>query len=472
MDDVLVDFLNVLRKNGVRVSLSESVDALESARLIGIQDRVPFRDALRASVVKRHVDIATYDELFDLFFSGVGELMGDSQEAGPGGDGPPVDMEKFLEALGEAMGELANELDELTISLVRNDRGTLDRLLRQAGEEAEVREIETILQIGVFTQRIRQRLNLDRVEDSLGKIREQMKARGLSNELVEEGFRRLDERLERFREAVRKYVERQLELENFDQVEKFKNELLFQKSFYSLNQEDQRRMREIVQRLAERLKSVVQARRKKMKRGKFDAKRTFRRNIQYGGVPFRLVFNDRIIDKPELVILCDISDSVRSMSRFFLQFIYSIQSVFTRVRSYIFVAELGEITPLFKNQDVSGAIEEALWGDIINPYTHSDYGMALKIFHRDHFHVVNDKSHVIVIGDGRNNYNAPNEWVLKDIKQRAKSVTWLNPEGRGNWGFGDSEMFRYLPHVTRAEVVGNLNDLVSVVDRIVIEGFR
>lgn len=470
MDDVLVDFMNVLRKNGVRISLSESVDATEAAKVVGLSNRQPFKDALRASLVKRHVDIPTYDELFDLFFSEVGSMMGEP-EPGSGEGASEADMQQFLELLGQTMGELAGELDELTESLVRNDRGNLDRLLRKAGEEAEVREIETILQVGIFAQRIRQRLNLDRVEGDLGKIRDKMKAKGLSNEMIEEGFRRLDDRLERFREAVRKYVERQLELENFEQVEKFKNELLFQKSFYSLNEDDQRRMREIVHRLAERLKSVVQVRRKRMKRGKFDVKRTFRKNLQYGGVPFRLVFNDRIIDKPELVILCDISDSVRSMSRFFLQFVYSIQTVFQRVRSYIFVAELGEITPLFKNQDVSSAIEAAMWGNIINPYTHSDYGMALKIFHRDHFHVINDKTHVIVIGDGRNNYNAPNDWVLKDIKSRAKSVTWLNPESRGNWGFGDSEMFRYLPHITRAEVVGNLNDLVKAVDRLVLEGF-
>jgi len=470
MDDVLVDFMNVLRKNGVRISLSEAVDAMEAAKVIGLKDREPFRDALRTSLVKRHVDIATYDELFDLFFSEVGSLMGDG-EPGPGENASQMDMQQFAEMLGQAMDELTGDLSELTNALIRNDRGNLDRLLRKAGDEAEVRDIETILQIGMFAQRIRQRLNLDKVEGDLGRIKDKLKAKGLSNEMIEEGFRRLEDRLERFREAVRKYVERQLEIENFDQVEKFKNELLFQKSFYQLNEEDQRKMREIVHRLAERLKSVVQVKRKRMKHGKFDVKRTFRKNMQYGGVPFKLVFNDRIVDKPELVILCDISDSVRSMSRFFLQFVYSIQTVFQRVRSYIFVAELGEITPLFKNQDVSSAIETAMWGNIINPYTHSDYGLALKIFHRDHFHVVNEKTHVIVIGDGRNNYNAPNDWVLKDIQARAKSITWLNPESRGNWGFGDSEMMRYLPHIDRAEVVGNLNDLVKAVDRLVLEGF-
>ena len=104
---------------------------------------------------------------------------------------------------------------------------------------------------------------------------------------------------------------------------------------------------------------------------------------------------------------------------------------------------------------------------MINVYAHSDFGRAFKAFHRDYLAAVNKRTTVIVLGDGRNNYNLPHEWVLRDLRQRAKQVIWLNPESRMTWGFGDSEMDRYAPHCTLVEECRNLHQLYRVVDRLV-----
>jgi len=167
------------------------------------------------------------------------------------------------------------------------------------------------------------------------------------------------------------------------------------------------------------------------------------------------------------VILCDVSDSVRNASRFMLQFVYSLQDLYSRVRSFIFVADIGEVTECFRNNDAKEALDVALKGDIINVYAHSNFGYAFRNFVTDHLGSVNKRTTVIVLGDARNNYNLPHDWCLREIRQRAKRVIWLNPESRNTWGFGDSEMDRYAPHCDLVEECRNLNQLYRVVDRLV-----
>jgi len=226
-------------------------------------------------------------------------------------------------------------------------------------------------------------------------------------------------------------------------------------------------MKEAVAKLAQRLKNIVSIRRRHAKRGTFDLQDTLRKNLQYGGVPFKIQFDRRIRDKPQVIVLCDVSDSVRNVSRFMLQFVYSLQDLYSRVRSFIFVSEIGEITRLFEEQEINEAIEHSLTGGIINVFAHSDFGRAFRLFHRDYIAAVNNKTTVIILGDARNNYNLPHEWVLKEIRQRAKQLIWLNPENRLTWGFGDSEMDRYVPYCDIVEECRNLNQLYRVIDHLV-----
>ncbi len=262
-------------------------------------------------------------------------------------------------------------------------------------------------------------------------------------------------------------VRAQLDRQDVSRRERQRLDSLAEKSFFYLTEEEIRRMQEAVTRLAQRLRNVISIRRRRARRGRFDSSATLRRNLQYGGVPFRVVFDRKRKDRPQVMVLCDVSDSVRNVSRFMLQFMYSLQDLYAKVRSYIFVAELGEITALFAERDINAAIESALRGELINVYAHSDFGRAFRMFHRDHLAAVNKRTTVIVLGDARNNYNLPHEWVLKDIKQRAKQVIWLNPENRMTWGFGDSEMDRYAPYCTVVEECRNLNQLYRVIDRLV-----
>ena len=226
-------------------------------------------------------------------------------------------------------------------------------------------------------------------------------------------------------------------------------------------------MREVVTRLAQKLKNVITIRRKRQRRGKFDLKASMRRNMSHGGVPFELIFKQRRKERPKVVILCDISSSVSNVSRFMLQFVYSLQEAFTKIRSFVFVAELGEVTAVFRDTEIYDALEQALeGGDVINVYTRSNFGYAFPTFWRAHLHTVDSRTTVVVIGDARNNYNDPRAWCLRDIHRKAKNVVWINPESPGAWGFGDSVMDKYLPYTDVAEECRNLRQLSRLGDRL------
>jgi uncharacterized protein with von Willebrand factor type A (vWA) domain len=245
-------------------------------------------------------------------------------------------------------------------------------------------------------------------------------------------------------------------------------ERLLDKSFYYLSPTEIRQMREAVSGLARKLKNLMAIRRKRAKRGRLDVKATLRNSMEFGGVPFRIRYEKKRKERPQVVILCDISDSVRNVSRFMLQFVHSLQDMYSRVRSYVFVAEIAEVSKLFADNDIQTAIHDAINGNVVNVYAHSDFGRAFKDFHADHIDVIDSRTTVIILGDARNNYNAAQEWVLRDIRERAKQVIWLNPENRSTWGFGDSEMSKYQKHCDMVEECRNLRQLYKVVDNLIL----
>jgi uncharacterized protein with von Willebrand factor type A (vWA) domain len=277
----------------------------------------------------------------------------------------------------------------------------------------------------------------------------------------------LDRRLQDLTEMLKGMVRQELDRQDVDRRDRQGLQALAEKSFFYLTEEEMRRMQEAVTKLAQRLKNVVTIRRKRARRGRFDSSRTLRANLQFGGVPFRMYFDHKRKDKPQVIVLCDVSDSVRNVSRFMLQFVYALQDLYSKVRSFIFVADVGEVTQLFTEHEANVALDTALTGNVINVYAHSDFGRAFRTFHREYLSAVNNRTTVIVLGDARNNYNLPHEWALKDVHLRAKQVIWLNPENRMTWGFGDSEMDRYAPYCTVVEECRNLNQLYRVIDRLV-----
>jgi hypothetical protein len=472
MQQRIIEFTNLLRKSGIRVSVAEGIDAFMALDELSIDDRGVFRDALRASMVKRGDEIATFDELFDLYWSGFYDNLRDSfgnlgDQMGDMG----IDLESLLAQMAEMMEGMDGNVDlgELAKALLTQDLAALENMIREAADQAGADRIENMLQVGFFSRRTNEQLDLDGAGGQLEELAEKLAEMGMGSDEIEGMRKMIQKLLENMRRSVKNFVERELQTRNHDYMEKFRKEMLQEKSFYHLTEEEISRMREVVNRLAQRIKNVLSIRKKRIKRGKLDLHQTLRRNMARGGIPFEVIYKHRRKDRPKLVILCDVSSSVANVSRFMLQFMYGLQEAFTKIRSYVFVSDLGEVTAVFKDSDVNSAIEKALdGGDVINVYTRSNFGHAFHDFWKDHLSSIDNRTTVIVLGDARNNYNDPRAWCLRDIYNKAKNVVWLNPESPSAWGFGDSVMDRYAPYCDRVEECRNLRQLSKIVDDVML----
>lgn len=467
MEDRIVEFANVLRRNGVRVSLSENMDAFRALGLVGIRDPHLFRNALRTTLVKRASDVKPFEELFDFFFLGIGEAIDAldrriMEELGL----TPEQFQHMLEQIQRLLKQMEGDLSELTRALLSGNHGELERLLREAAsQEAEAGSLDSF-RLTPYT-RMAGRLQLDRVRTEVEGFKAMLQMLAEGGEDLQNVMRYLDERMRDLNRLLRELIQQEQRKHGVEPSDYSQRSSFADKSFSFYTEDDIRRMNEAVARLAQRLKNRLSVRRKKASRGRFNVKATLRRNLQYGGVPFHIELDRRKKTKPQVIILCDISDSVLNASRFMLQFVYSVQDLYAKVRSFVFVSDIGEVTKLFEEHEIHHAVETALKGGVIDVFSHSNFGRAFELFYKNYFAAVTGKTTVLIIGDGRNNYNRANDWVLREIQQKAKQLIWLNPESRMTWGVGDSEMPRYVPYCDVAEECRNINQLYKVVDLIV-----
>jgi len=454
-DERLEDFTALLRQNGLRISPAEVADAAQAALLIGLEDRGAFRGALRATLVKRGQDTPVFDRLFEIYFSGAKDLIdgleGSLLEA--------LAAEKLSEDQLEEIARQLAQMSLLTQALAQGQGAQLARLLRQATLSIDFRGLQSPLQRGFYARRLLQAAGGTKAEAELRQLLAALKAGGVDPGALDLASRKIDKTLKALEEAARRIAEKEQKARDPEQRA---DKSLLHRSLSSLTPDEVQRMRSVVRRLAERLKTRLSRRRKVRRRGKLSVRRTLRKNLSTGGEPYQLVFRARRRERPEIVVLCDVSDSVRNVSRLMLQFVYTLQELYARVRSFVFVSDLGEVTHLFKNTDVGAAVDLATAGKVINLSANSNYGRALQLFHSTYLGSVTRRTTVIVIGDGRTNYNPPHAWALAEVKLKCRRLVWLCPEEKHSWGFGDSEMPLYARHCHRVETVRSLDDLAKV----------
>ena len=388
MEDRIIEFANVLRRNGVRVSLSENMDAFRALGLVGIRDPHLFRNALRTTLVKRASDVKPFEELFDFFFLGIGEAIDAldrriMEELGL----TPEQFQQMLEQIQRLLKKMEGDLSELTRALLTGNRGELERLLREAAsQEAEAGSLDSF-RLTPYT-RMAGRLQLDRVRTEVEGFKAMLQMLAEGGEDLQNVMRYLDERMRDLNRLLRELIQQEQRKRGVEPSDYSQRSSFADKSFSFYTEDDIRRMNEAVARLAQRLKNRLSVRRKKAARGRFNVKATLRTNMQYGGVPFHIELDRRKKTKPQVMILCDISDSVLNASRFMLQFVYSVQDLYAKVRSFVFVSDIGEVTKLFEEHEIHRAVETALKGEVIDVFSHSNFGRAFELFYKNYFAAV------------------------------------------------------------------------------------
>lgn len=466
MESRIVEFAELLRQNGIRVSPAEVMDASVALTLTGVDDRETVRGALKATMSKRGADHALFDRVFELYFSGMADVLAGLESS----LAKRIDEEGVLEGdelemLLWTLRDLHGQISPMAQALLEGDMGAIAKLLRGSALQLDFGGMTSPLQAGFYARRLASGAGTNAAGNDLDKLAERLKERGIDPEHVELVAKKLSEKLRAVEEAAREWVAGEMRARQTR--EKGQGNALAGRSFNELSREEIERTSTAVKRLAEKLKSRLVRRERERRRGALNVRRTLRKNMGLGGVPARLVFRRKRPQRPDVVVLCDVSDSVRNVSRLMLLFVHTLQSRFAKVRSFAFVSDVGEITQHFKDVDAARAVDLAVAGKAINVYANSNYGRALAMFARDHLGAVTRRTTVLVIGDGRNNYNAPQVWALKDIKRRARRVVWICPEARSAWGFGDSEMPLYEKAVDQVVVVQNLADLEGAAEKIV-----
>jgi hypothetical protein len=238
--------------------------------------------------------------------------------------------------------------------------------------------------------------------------------------------------------------------------------------FRNLSDEEAHALRKEVKRLAAKLRSRAALRQKKATDGNPDPKGTIRANLRYGGTPLELQFKNKKL-KPRLVVICDISTSMRYCSEFMLTMIYELQDQVAKARSFIFIADLNEISDYFRGSRPDVAVQQVLVENPPGSYN-TDLGHSLNTFFDDKLDAIDSRTTVIIVGDGRNNYNDPRIDLAYDLHRRARRVLWFNPEPNYLWGTGDSDMVQYAPVSGGVYQVANLKQLVEAIDKIMTDG--
>jgi uncharacterized protein with von Willebrand factor type A (vWA) domain len=466
MDQRILEFISDLRRAELRISTSEALDALSAATEIGVETRETFKSALATTLVKEARDLPTFDRIFDLYFLDL-QALGTGLKKALGPEDP-----KMREMLDKLMDEDGLNLDEMTQLMLQGEGAEMEMAIRGQGQGAGLERLMYFLQIGYFSRRIYDKFDWEAIERDLSRIMQMLEAQGLDPGQLARIRNYLDLRLEAFRRMIRQHVERELERRAYREGEKLTREVLTDKPLFALSPDEVAQMKAVVARLARKIKDALALRQRQEEKGRLDSRRTIRQSLQYGGIPMEVRFRRRHREKPKLVTLCDVSDSVRNASRFMLQLVWSLQECFSRVRSYVFVSEIAEVTQAFNTYPVDRAIEWALKGSPVDYHCRSDFGYAFNRFVRTELDTLDRKTTVLVLGDARNNYNDPQAWAIRLIRERVKGIIWLNPEGQWGWGIGDSVMPLYAPSCDIVKECRTVAQLVQVVDQLVHQWWR
>ena len=268
MEDKLVEFANLLRQNGVRVSLAETLDALAASGMVGLSERDAFRGALRATMIKRASELPVFEELFDVYFSGLGEII---KQAGQGVQDAlsmsDQEFQKFLDQVEEMLKQQGDKLSELARELLQNRSGQLEKRLREAARAVRLQGVERTIEENYFARALARALGLDKLEQEIRELREQVQKLEYGNALKAQLEKYLDRRLKALEDIIRRYVRMEREKRDLRAREEQRLNQLSDKSFYYLSDEELDRMKEAVTRLAQRLKNVLAVRRKHAEEG-------------------------------------------------------------------------------------------------------------------------------------------------------------------------------------------------------------
>src|SRR6476661_4616705 len=418
-DARMLDFADELRKEGMAVGTAEILDALAALETIPWTTEQWFRSALAATIAKSQDDQLLFDKVFERYFFRAVE-----REA----------IERGVTEASELGGFERMEMDSLRERIANAIRDGSDGEMRDMARlaiSAFGRQGEGSGVIGVDVQRIRRSLGLRGETDP---------ARRDEPDSVPQ------ERLRQFERHLRRELERQL-IERTRALPPSRPLREFDRGLPSNPLQDLSQVHRAVAMLKRRLATQGMEQRGRTRGAHVDMRGTMRASLETGGVPLRLKYRPKRPRRPELYVLCDVSTSVTSASVFFLSVLHALHDNFRKLRSFVFVERISEVTEVFERERSFANVSRAITSnaDVADVSGYTDYGrVGLECLGK----VIDDldpRSTVIVLGDARTNGREPHAQAFSAISERAGRTFWMNPEPKLYWNYGDSVMSAYEP---------------------------
>ena len=473
--ELLNGFIVELRSAGLPVSLTENLDAVEAVKHIPIEDRETFKYALAGTLVKNHSHWRAFETVFEVYFSLRGaeyELVDGEWESDDASTQEENQQEGQVQGQGGSQEGLTQEqlAEMLFQALAKQDRNLMRTVARQSVQRFAGMEPGRPVGGTYYLYRTLRNLNLEEVLDRL-----------LTNsadsesdlDFLEERLRKdeYEHRIEELKREIEAEIRRRLVADRGVEAmaKTLRKPLPEDVDFMHASREEMVALRRAIWPLTRKLAVRLARKRRHGRKGPLDFRRTVRHSLSYGGVPAEPKFKYPKPSKPEIMVIADISGSVAAFARFTLHLVYALNNQFSKVRSFVFIDGLDEVTDFFENvDDITEAIHRVnTEADVIWVDGHSDYGHAFEIFDERFAKDVGPKTTVIILGDARNNYHASQSWVIKNIEDKARKVFWLNPEPKSYWDTGDSIVGEYSDFCNGTFEVRNLKQLEAFVENLV-----
>lgn len=441
MERPLTNFIRALRSSEVRVSTGEALDAANTLKLIGYADRGMLKDSLACVLAKSPEGKITFDELFELYFS--------RKDAGSQAEQEEADTSTASSVEGESpdLAELMESGDETAISLA----------LEKAAEAAGVDNIRFSTQVAYYAQQMLKQMGGESLQ---ARLLEALQQGGQEGDA--EAQRLIDVRRDVTLRA-RERAEKAFQVFGAGETQQFRDDYAAEKKLSALDRSDMERMKRLIAKIAKRLAVKHSRRKRRRNRGQLDVRRTMRANAGFDGVPFNVVWRQKRKDRPKIVVICDVSGSVAQYVRFLLLLLWSMKDVVPDLHAFAFSFRLGSVDDVLEQNDFETAMAKILREYGMGSTSYGQAWSDLKIHHEQ---IIDRRTTLLVLGDARSNYGDPRVDLFREFASRAKRVIWLNPEGPGLWGTGDSVIPRYAPFCAQVTHVSTLKDLERAVDEI------